>query len=40
MVENDGVGDDRVDGAPGAGRLRLAHAVADDLAAVDFTSSP
>src|SRR4029077_9734155 len=36
VVENDGVGDDGVDGALGAGTLRLPHAVADHLAAAEF----
>ena len=36
MVEDDGVGDDRVDGAARVGRLRLTHAVADHLAAAEF----
>ena len=36
MVEDHGIGDDRVDGAVGARRLPLPHAVADDLAAAEF----
>ena len=36
MVEDHGIGDDGVDGAVGAGRLPLPHAVADDLAAAEF----
>ena len=36
MVEDDGVGDDGVDGAPRVGGLRLAHAVADHLAAAEL----
>ena len=36
MIEDDGVGDDGVDGAPRAGRLRLSHAVADHLAAAEL----
>ena len=36
IVEDHGIGDDRVDGAVGAGRLPLPHAVADDLAAAEF----
>ena len=36
VVEDERVGDDGVDGARGAGRLRLAHAVADHLAAAEL----
>ena len=36
MVEDDRVGDDGVDGAARARRLRLAHAVADHLAAAEL----
>ena len=36
MVEDDGVGDDRVDRAACVRRLRLAHAVADHLAAAEL----
>ena len=36
MVEDDGVGDDRVDRAARVGGLRLAHAVADHLAAAEL----
>ena len=36
VVEDDGVGDDGVDGAARARDLALAHAVADDLAAAEF----
>ncbi len=36
MVEDDRVGDDRVDGASRARGLRLAHAVADHLAAAEL----
>src|SRR5580704_10787373 len=36
IVEDHGIGDDRVDGAVGAGRLPLPHAVADDLAPAEF----
>ena len=36
MVEDHGIGDDGVDGAVGAGRLPLPHAVADDLAAAEL----
>src|ERR1700732_2396916 len=36
IVEDHGIGDDGVDGAVGAGRLPLPHAVADDLAAAEF----
>ena len=36
MVEDDGVGDDGVDGAARVGRLRLPHAVADHLAAAEL----
>jgi hypothetical protein len=36
MVEDEGVGDHRVDRAFGARRLRLAHAVADHLAAAEL----
>ena len=36
MVEDDGVGDDGVDGAPRVGGLRLPHAVADHLAAAEL----
>ena len=36
MVEDDGVGDDRVDGAARVRGLRLAHAVADHLAAAEL----
>ncbi len=36
MVEDNGVGDDGVDRAAGARRLRLPHAVADHLAAAEL----
>src|SRR5690606_2059537 len=36
VVDDEGVGDDGVDGALGAARLRLAHAVADHLAAAEL----
>ena len=36
VVDDQRVGDDRVDGALGARRLRLAHAVADHLAAAEL----
>ena len=36
MVEDDGVGDDGVDRALGAGRCALPHAVADHLAAAEL----
>src|SRR6202030_4558152 len=36
IVEDHGIGDDGVDGAVGAGRLPLPHAVADDLAPAEF----
>ena len=36
MVEDDGVGDDRVDRAARVGGLRLPHAVADHFAAAEF----
>ena len=36
VIEDDGVGDDGVDGAAGARRLRLPHAVADHLAAAEL----
>ena len=36
VVDDHGVGDDRVHGSLGARRLALAHAVADDLAAAEF----
>ncbi len=36
MVEHHGVGDHRIDGPRGVRRLRLAHAVADDLAAAEL----
>ena len=36
MVEDDGVGNDGVDGAACVGRLRLAHAVADHFAAAEL----
>ena len=36
VIEDEGVGDDRVDGAVGVRRLRLPHAVADDLAAAEL----
>src|SRR5258706_481883 len=36
MVEDQGVGDHRVDGALGAGPLALPHAVADHLAAAEL----
>ena len=36
MVEDERVGYDRIRGAAGAARLRLAHAVADDLAAAEL----
>ena len=36
VVEDDGVGDDGVDGALGAGALDLPHAVADHLAAAEL----
>ena len=36
MVEDHRVGDDRVDGALGAARLALPHAVADHLAAAEL----
>ena len=36
MVEHDHIGDDRIHGAIGAGGLRLAHAIANDLAAAEF----
>ena len=36
MIEDQGVGDHRVHGAAGARDLRLAHAVADHLAAAEF----
>ena len=36
VVEDDGVGDDGVDGAARVGRLRLPHAVADHLAAAEL----
>src|SRR5260370_19041724 len=36
IVEDHGIGDDGVEGAAGAGRLPLPHAVADDLAAAEF----
>ena len=35
VVEDEGVGDDQIDGAVGVRRLRLPHAVADDLAAAE-----
>ena len=36
VIEDEGVGDDGVDGAVGVRRLRLPHAVADDLAAAEL----
>ena len=36
VVDDQRVGDDRVDGALGAGHLALAHAVADHLAAAEL----
>jgi hypothetical protein len=36
MIENERVGDDRIDRAVGAGTLRLTHAVADDFAAAEL----
>ena len=36
VVEDDRVGDDGIDGALGAGTLRLPHAVADHLAAAEL----
>ena len=36
MIEDDRVGDDGVDGAARVGGLRLAHAVADHLAAAEL----
>ena len=36
MIEDDGVGDDGVDGAARVGGLRLPHAVADHLAAAEL----
>ena len=36
MVEDEGVGDDGIDGAARVGRLRLPHAVADHLAAAEL----
>ena len=36
VIEDDGVGDDGVDGAARVGRLRLPHAVADHLAAAEL----
>ena len=36
VIEDEGVGDDRIDGAVGVRRLRLPHAVADDLAAAEL----
>ena len=36
MIEDDGVGDDGVDGAACVGRLRLPHAVADHLATAEL----
>src|SRR5260370_38777689 len=40
MVEDEGIGDDGVDGAILVGDLALAHAVADDLAAAEFHFVP
>ena len=36
VIEDHGIGNDGVDGAVGAGRLPLPHAVADHLAAAEF----
>ena len=36
MVEDHGIGDDRVDRTIGAARLPLPHSVAEDLAAAEF----
>src|SRR5215470_8243769 len=36
MIDDEGIGDDGVDGTVGAGALTLAHAVADDLAAPEL----
>src|SRR6185312_12036641 len=36
VIDDEGVGDDSIDGTVGAGALALAHAVADDLAAAEL----